>query len=146
MSVSKDMEDFHLVFSWVWWQKTQDLKWCYSAVSQGRAPMSKGRAIKCLSFPLSSHPHCSPSPGKRAHPALRGAVDSLRLLFLWSVHSGRYPDQLWFSGIHLYHTSKQQVFSQWSYLWNLDLSVALSLSHGYFWRLQTSYNRVFASK
>lgn len=43
------------------------------------------------------------------------------LLFLGSVHSGRYPDQLWFSGIHLYCTSKQQIFSQWSYLWNCEI-------------------------
>lgn len=76
-----------LCFHGLWWQKTQDLKWCYSAISQGRAPMSKGMAVQCLPFPLSSHPRCSPSPGKCEHTPLRWAVESFRICYFFGQYT-----------------------------------------------------------
>lgn len=136
-----------LCFHGLWWQKTQDLKWCYSAMSQGRAPMSKVlQSSVCL----------SPSP-------LIPAV----LLVLANVHT-LHSDEQWSpseSVISLVSTLRQvswpviifwyplvshfktvSLFTMILSLKLLDLSIALSLSYGYFWRLQTSYNRVFASK
>lgn len=102
---------------------TQDYKWCYSVTSQGRNPVSKGMTIKCSPSPSALIPtELLVLPNMHTiHSEERWGPGESGISLSRTLRQESWP--LWLPGIHSYHTSKQQVLSQWSYLWNCQVSL-----------------------